>query len=350
MALVQHHPALIHPVEPICSICIANYNGAALLTDCLESIYAQAEADNIEIIIHDDASSDESVALIRNKHPRVELIESRENVGFCVANNRMAELARGEFILLLNNDAALFPDAITTLLKAAHAQPVPGILTLPQYDWVTGQLVDRGCLLDPFYNPTPNLKPERTDVAMVIGACIWLPRRLWTALGGFPPWLGSIAEDLYLCCAARLQRSPVQVTTTSGYRHRQGASFGGNRADTTHGLQTTYRRRYLSERNKTAVMLVCTPTPLAWPWLALHILALTAEGAVLTALKRDLSIWRQIYSRALRSFFRELTPLIAQRKHVQQQRKITLFGYLSGFTITPRKLDLLRRYGPPQIR
>lgn len=350
MAMVQHHPALIHPTKPICSICIANYNGATLLPDCLESIYAQAEADNIEIIIHDDASTDESVALIRSKHPRIELIESHENVGFCIANNRMAELARGEFILLLNNDAALFPDAITTLLKAALTQSAPGILTLPQYDWTTGELVDRGCLLDPFYNPTPNLKPGRNDVAMVIGACMWLPRRLWVTLGGFPPWLGSIAEDLYLCCAARLQQSPVQVTATSGYRHRQGASFGGNRADTTQGLQTTYRRRYLSERNKTAVMLVCTPTPLAWPWLAFHIFALAAEGAVLTAIKRDLGIWRQIYGRALRSFFRELTSLIARRRHVQQYRGSSLFGYLSGFTAIPRKLDLLRRYGTPQIR
>jgi len=243
MALVQHHPALIHPVEPICSICIANYNGAALLTDCLESIYAQAEADNIEIIIHDDASSDESVALIRNKHPRVELIESRENVGFCVANNRMAELARGEFILLLNNDAALFPDAITTLLKAAHAQPVLGILTLPQYDWVTGQLVDRGCLLDPFYNPTPNLKPERTDVAMVIGACIWLPRRLWTALGGFPPWLGSIAEDLYLCCAARLQRSHRALPGRRLPAGRVGAEHLGRRRRARDLHQDHHRRQ-----------------------------------------------------------------------------------------------------------
>ena len=70
---------------------------------------------------------------------------------------------------LPNNDAALFPDALTRLLEAARADPVEGILTLPQYDWTTGDLVDRGCLLDLFYNPVPNLKSGRNDVAMAIG-------------------------------------------------------------------------------------------------------------------------------------------------------------------------------------
>ena len=70
--------------------------------------------------------------------------------------------------------------------------------------------------------------------------------------------MGSLAEDMCLCCNARLRDAPVQVTSGSGYKHRQGASFGGNRA-TSGRLQTTFRRRELSERNKTSVMLICTP-------------------------------------------------------------------------------------------
>ena len=71
--------------------------------------------------MHDDASRDESVEFIRQHYPIVVLIESQENVGFCVANNRMAGRVRGEFLLLLNNDAALWPDALATLLAAARA-------------------------------------------------------------------------------------------------------------------------------------------------------------------------------------------------------------------------------------
>ena len=39
---------------------------------------------------------------------------------------------------------------------------------------------------------------------MVIGACLWIQKGLWEELGGFPEWFGSIAEDMYLCCRARL--------------------------------------------------------------------------------------------------------------------------------------------------
>ncbi len=170
--MVEHYPARNRPDDPVCSVCIANYNGTALLDDCLASVFAQDGGISIEVIVHDDASVDDSVAVLRAKYPQVEMLASRENVGFCIGNNRMVERARGEFILLLNNDAALYPDALVTLLTAARAQAPGGILTLPQYDWTTGALVDRGCLLDPFYNPIPNVDAKRTNIAMAIGACL----------------------------------------------------------------------------------------------------------------------------------------------------------------------------------
>ena len=135
------------------------------------------------------------------------MLASAGNVGFCISNNRMVAHARGEFVLLLNNDAALFADALATLLEAARAHITQGILTLPQYDWETGELVDRGCLLDPFYNPVPNMGPARRDVAYVIGACLWIPRALWTRSMASPNGSDSIAEDMDLCCRARLRAS-----------------------------------------------------------------------------------------------------------------------------------------------
>ena len=157
MAMVQHHPSLNRAAAPACSVCIANYNGAHMLAECLDSVLAQQTDASIEIIVHDDASTDGSVAFLRERYPQVEVLASDENVGFCIGNNRMVAHARGEYVLLLNNDAALFTDALATLLAAASAQPAAGILTLPQYDWESGEIVDRGCLLDPFYNPVPNL-------------------------------------------------------------------------------------------------------------------------------------------------------------------------------------------------
>ncbi|RDS85292.1 glycosyltransferase family 2 protein [Dyella psychrodurans] len=347
--MVAHYPALNRPEAPDCSVCIANYNGVGMLADCVDSVLAQQGDIGIEIIVHDDASSDDSVALLRTNYPQIELLASRENVGFCVANNRMVAHARGDFVLLLNNDAALYPDALLTLIEAARLQSSAGIVTLPQYDWETGVLVDRGCLLDPFYNPVPNLDPRRRDVAMVIGACLWVARDVWNELGGFPEWLESIGEDMYLCCVARLRGRPVQVTGASGYRHRQGVSFGGNRV-TTQGLQTTFRRRYLSERNKIRVMVVCTPTLLVIPQLMLHILLLIIEGITLTAVRRDARIWHEIYGRVGTSVLRGFSTLWAKRHQEQRLRVVSLHGFLRPFVWMHRKLGLLYRYGMPRIR
>lgn len=334
---------------PICSVCIANYNGEALLRDCIDSVLTQAFEQPIEILVHDDASTDASIALLRADYPQVRIIASRENVGFCIANNRMAEQARGQYLLLLNNDAALAPDALSTLLAHAQTHHPPGILTLPQYDWESGDLVDRGCLLDPFYNPVPNLDPARTDVAMVIGACFWIPRRLWQELGGFPEWFESLTEDMYLCCRARLAGYPVQVTQSSRYRHRQGHSFGGNRARAGK-LSSTYQRRRLSERNKTFVLTICTPTPWMWPLLMTHLVALGVEGVLLAMARRDRRLWRDVYASCYHSLRMNWSRLRTARNVVQQSHRSRTHTYGNGFIFMPRKLQMLLNYGLPTLR
>ena len=345
---VVHQPDVDRPQRPVVSVCIANYNGEHMLADCIESVLSQDCGSSIEVIVHDDASTDNSVALLRLRYPQIHLLASDSNVGFCISNNRMVATARGDFVLLLNNDAALFPDALSALLAAAQATASAGILTLPQFDWQTGALVDRGCLLDPFYNPIPNLDADRVDVAMVIGACLWIPRALWVGLGGFPEWMGSVAEDMYLCCQARLRGRPVQVAQASGYRHWQGRSFGGNRVNEGR-LHSTYRRRALSERNKTYVLFVMTPGVVMWPLLALHLAMLATEGLLLILLKRGASVWTRIYWLAISAPFQNFAMLRRHRHHEQSMRRITPGGYFSVMRALPRKLALLWRHGLPQL-
>ena len=346
---VVFHPAVGAPTRPRVSVCIANYNGEAMIVDCIESVLAQNSGAAIEILVHDDASTDASVMVLRQRYPQVRLILSNENVGFCIANNRMVETARGEYVLLLNNDAALFPDAVRELISVAECIQTPAILTVPQHDWKTGALVDRGCLLDPFYIPVPNLDVWRHDVAYVIGACLWIPRKTWHELGGFPEWFGSIAEDMYLCCAARLRAFPVRCIGASGYRHRQGASFGGNRIGNGR-LRTRYVRRYLSERNRLAVLMVCMPTHLMWPWLFVHVATLVAEGLLLCVWMRTLRPWRHIYAPSLLNAWMQRPLLLELRRRKQFGRKIGLKVYFSRFTWLPRKLALLCRHGMPELQ
>ncbi len=335
--------------NPLCTVCIPNYNGEQYIAQCIDSVVGQKDfPGGIEIIVHDDASTDRSVKVIRTRYPQIRLLLSETNVGFCAANNRMVAAAQGEFILLLNNDAVLYPDALKTLLAESMAYGT-GIYGLPQYNMATGELIDLGSLFDPFLNPFPNWDHRRSDVGMVIGACLFLPRKLWNELGGFPEWFGSLAEDMLLCCQARLRSLPVRVVNHSGFDHSVGKSFGGGKV--LHGrLSTTLRRRAKSERNKTFVMLICYPLPAAILLVPLHICLLVAEGLMLSVIKRERRIWLEVYWFCLREIWEKRQLWIRKRRLAQGSRSCSLAAFFSVFTGIPHKLRMLLRHGMPEVR
>ncbi len=335
--------------DPVCSICIANYNGLEVIDDCLRSVLEQQGHISVEILVHDDASSDGSAAYIRERYPDARVIVSDLNVGFCVANNRMAAEARGKYLLLLNNDAALYPDALQTLLSAANRIGRPAILGMPQYDAASGELLDMGSLLDPFLNPIPNLDPQRGEVGMVIGANLWIPRTLWNELDGFPAWFGSIGEDLYLCCRARLLGYPVIALNKSGYKHRVGYSFGGGKLQQ-HRLVTSMKRRALSERNKSYVMILSYPAPCLALVFPLHIAGLLFEGMILSLMKRNALIWNEIYSPCLKALWQQRSTLSDLRQEIQGKRRSTAREFFSVFKWFPYKLRMLWKHGFPVVR
>ena len=335
--------------NPICSICIANYNGVGIIDSTLQSIMEQDCNFPIEIIVHDDASSDGSADFIRKNYPDVKLITSEVNVGFCVSNNRMVSRARGEYILLLNNDAMLLPDAISTLYQEARRQNPSGILGLAQYNFFTGNLIDRGILLDPFVNTVPNLSTKRTDVGMVMGACFWIPKALWEVLGGFPEWFHTLGEDMFLCCLARLRGYPVKIIHTSGFKHRVGDSLGGGKV-VTNRLSTSKKRRIYSERNKSYVMVLTYPAPFFQLIFPLHIVMLLTEGVLLSFLKKDPNLLGSIYISSIRSLWRERKRLYHLRKTIQSSRRISASRFFSPFIPKPHKLFMLIRYGIPEIK
>jgi GT2 family glycosyltransferase len=334
--------------DPVCSICVANYNGMDVIDDCLRSVREQLGDITVEVLVHDDASSDGSVVYIQGSYPEAKLLVSESNVGFCVANNRMAAQARGKYLLLLNNDAALYPDALQTLLAEASRLDQPAILSLPQYDAKSGELIDVGSLLDPFLNPVPNRDPSRGEVGMVMGACLWIPKALWQELDGFPEWFGSIGEDLYLCCRARQVGYPVRALGDSGYRHKVGVSFGGGKAIAGR-LVTTFRRRAFSERNKTFVMVITYPLPLLVLVLPVHLLLLLVEGVLLSAIRCQQDFLVKIYLPAFVAIFQKQTPVWAIRRTVQQKRRVPLRTYLSPMTLWPYKLQMLLKHGLPKV-
>ncbi|BCS94661.1 hypothetical protein DSLASN_02930 [Desulfoluna limicola] len=331
------------------SICIANYNGIDLIDSCLASIYGQSTSISYEILIHDDASTDGSADYINTKYPDVTLIRSTSNVGFCLSNNRMAEVASGKYLLLLNNDANLFSNALETLYKYSQKNS-NAILGVPQYTQDTKKFIDAGSSLDFFLNAIPNPMPVTpTTVGMIIGACMWIPKQVWDKTGGFPPFFGFLAEDLYVCLSAQLMGHPVIALNHSGFYHHVGASLGGGKADKSAQLRTTINRRYHTERNKLLVMAVALPSPLDLIIIGLNIGVLLLEGVCISASKKDPSILKTIYLRAITSFFRNINKAQKLRRLIQPQRSVSIKMLFSSFKIKPQKLNQLLKHGMPSI-
>lgn len=333
---------------PLISVCIANYNGADVLLPCIESVLKQQCLASVEIIVHDDNSSDDSVDLVARTYPEVRLIRSDTNVGFCVSNNRMAKAAGGQYLLLLNNDATLHEYALQSMLNAAQAG-FDGILSVPQYQAGTGQLLDRGCRMDWMLMPIPIAASEVHHPATVMGACLWIPKYLWARIGGFPEWIGSIAEDIFLCLGAWHAGVGVRVIDGSGYDHVVGLSFGGGKV-VAGKLNTTIRRRFLSERNRLCVLAVFCPALLMPLALPLQIVELIGEGVAISLLKRNMRFLREVSLAAIASAW-SLRSIVAD----ERRRMRKLFGafpmrrWFDLVAIIPQKLRAVWRHGIPDV-
>jgi GT2 family glycosyltransferase len=88
------------------SIIIVSWNGEAYLGSCLDAILAQTGSDD-EIIVVDNGSTDDSVTLVRERYPRVHLIENGRNLGFAGGCNTGLRVAQGDVLFVVNQDAAL---------------------------------------------------------------------------------------------------------------------------------------------------------------------------------------------------------------------------------------------------
>jgi GT2 family glycosyltransferase len=345
---VEILPSNARPTEPLVSICIPNYNGAEYIEQCIRSVLEQERDYEIEIILHDDASTDESLQIIRAQFPQVEVLASKENVGFCISNNRMVAHARGKYVLLLNNDAALRPGSLKAFRDYAATQPIQGILGLPQYTLYDGSLVDRGYEFDLFMNPIPVFAEGPTEVSTVTGACLWIPRKVWDEIGGFPDWFESVAEDIYLCHAALLLGYPVVVLAAPGFDHWIGRNLGGGKI-VSEGLVSTTRRRALSERNKTWVMMICYPFSMLLAILPIHFLLLATEAAALTVTGTHWKKVKTIYISLPKAIWRHLAQVIVTRRHIKALRRLSFRNYISRFHPLPWKLTLLLRHGFPKL-
>ena len=93
--------------SPDLSIILVSYNTAAYIRRAIESVLQETRLTHYEIIVVDNASSDDSVAMIRTHFPQVHLIAAPDNSGFAGGVQQGAAVARGKYLLLLNPDTVI---------------------------------------------------------------------------------------------------------------------------------------------------------------------------------------------------------------------------------------------------
>ena len=114
------------PDPPTLSIIIVTYNAGAFLPDCLWSLSRRPPSFGIEVIVVDNASTDDSVALARRHYPAAQVIAKSENAGFAAANNIGYRRSSGEFILLLNPDTIVHEGALDRMANFLREHPDAG--------------------------------------------------------------------------------------------------------------------------------------------------------------------------------------------------------------------------------
>ena len=109
------------------SVIIVSYNTASLLRDCLEKLFATGTMLDMEVFVVDNNSADDSAAMVRKEFPQVMLTANPDNRGFAAANNQAWLQAKGDYILLLNPDAFVKPDALKNAVAFMESHPGCGL-------------------------------------------------------------------------------------------------------------------------------------------------------------------------------------------------------------------------------
>jgi GT2 family glycosyltransferase len=202
------------------SIIILNWNTRQDLEQCLTSIFEQAHRITVETIVVDNASEDDSVAMVRAGFPKAIVVVNERNLGFGAGNNRGIPHTSGRYVMFLNSDTVVTPGALDALVAYADGRPDAAIFG-PRLLNTDGSL-QYSCRSFPnlgtgFFRNTPlgRLFPRNRfnedylmaswdhstprDVDWVSGSALMIRREDLEALGGFDEGFFMYCEDVDLC-------------------------------------------------------------------------------------------------------------------------------------------------------
>jgi hypothetical protein len=233
-------------VNPEVSVVVVTYQCKDEARRCFASLFDTTEDVSFELIVLDNASDDGTVEMIRTEFPQVRVLALGENIGFGPGVNRAADTAAGEYLLLLNPDTVVHPDAVDHLVAFARRHPENGVYggrTLnpdgtvnPGSCWRRPTVWSLACFalgLSTAFKRSRLFDPESLggwerdsvrEVDIVTGCLLLIRRAQWNELGGFDPRFFMYGEDADLALrAAEVGLRPI-VNPDSVITHEVGAS------------------------------------------------------------------------------------------------------------------------------
>ena len=235
---------------PLTSIVIPSFNGRGWLKQCINSI-RQYTDEPYEIIVVDDGSTDDTFDYCASE--KVRFISLPKNGGFPAACNTGLRLARGESLLLLNNDVTVTKDWLTLLLQGLYSDPAIGIVG-PVTNYASGiqqipveyRSVEQFQQIAAEHNrPDPQ---KWLEVNRIVGLCFLFKREVLETIGyldeRFSP--GHYEDDDY-CYRARLAGYRLLVLGNILVHHEGSASFNKEKKDKLQQILNRNRMLYMEK-------------------------------------------------------------------------------------------------------
>ena len=221
------------------AVVILNYNGASMLAKFLPSVIGYSPG--AEIVVADNASTDDSVALVKRDFPTVRLVELDSNYGFAGGYNKALEQVDAEYYLLLNSDVEVTPEWLEPLLGFMEHTPAavacqPKILAYNnkkhfEYAGASGGFVDRygypycrGRLFDTVEQDCG----QYDDVCRVFwatGAAMMVRSSVFRSAGGFDERFFAHMEEIDLCWRMAARGGEIYAVPQSRVYHVGGATL-----------------------------------------------------------------------------------------------------------------------------
>lgn len=220
------------------SIIIINYKTPDLSADCLHSLLTLGSAPDLEIIVIDNASYDNSASLLKDEFgDKIQLIENEKNLGFSGANNLAAKNAKGEVLLFLNSDTILKEDIFPRLKNLFIRDEKLGAIS-PTLITLSGKEQEAT------YGKFPTLKKlvlrqivkkdkEESNALIeadwISGCAMAVKKNVFDKIQGFDENFFLYYEDVDICKRIKEVGYKVAIDTKSSLVHLGGASLGLNR-------------------------------------------------------------------------------------------------------------------------